>query len=259
MREEIAIKILKQTKETLDKHGIEFWLNCGTLLGAVRSGKFINHDDDIDLSAWQHKITEQQVRSACRELSQQGFNVYYTMLTNYIAISIKKYNIPVGFSTYVLEGDKAVHIYEYLFGTGIDTLIARQIYWLSEIFARKRVGKINIETICGLRRIAIFFGVTLTNIFPENIKKRLAAFFRLKAAKIGGEFGREQLPVHYFLKLRDLTFYGEKFKVPNNPEEYLEFLYGPDWKVPRKNWKFYLSDGKLVCGLEHVNKVWNYK
>lgn len=40
---------LTDMKTILDKAGISFFLVCGTLLGAHRDGKFIEHDEDIDI------------------------------------------------------------------------------------------------------------------------------------------------------------------------------------------------------------------
>ena len=39
-------------------HNIEFWLECGALLGAVRNGKIIPRQDDIDLGAWEEKTLQ---------------------------------------------------------------------------------------------------------------------------------------------------------------------------------------------------------
>jgi len=43
-------KFLYNVKKVLDEAGIEFWLESGTLLGAIRDGDFIEWDKDIDIS-----------------------------------------------------------------------------------------------------------------------------------------------------------------------------------------------------------------
>ena len=42
------------------------------------------------------------------------------------------------------------------------------------------------------------------------------------------------MPATLFTHPREIEFLGEKFFVPNPPEEYLRLKYGAQWMVPRK-------------------------
>lgn len=71
MREERAIKDLKEIKEILDEVNVRYWLDCGTLLGAVRDGKIIEWDNYIDLGT----MILRKILSAIPGLEKRGFDI----------------------------------------------------------------------------------------------------------------------------------------------------------------------------------------
>ena len=63
-------KRLFNTVDILEKNNIKYWLDFGTLLGAFREGKIIEHDYDVDIGIL-HKDLE-KVRILRTEIVDKG-------------------------------------------------------------------------------------------------------------------------------------------------------------------------------------------
>jgi len=70
-----SLKILQATIETLDKHNIAYYLDYGTLIGAVREKGFIPWDDDMDISLV-HESDYEKIPAVLKDIKKLGFRTY---------------------------------------------------------------------------------------------------------------------------------------------------------------------------------------
>lgn len=70
---DVSARNLFEFKQVLDAAGIDFLLSYGTLLGAVREGDFISHDEDIDLVVSSNQTP--LLFSSLFTLREKGFEV----------------------------------------------------------------------------------------------------------------------------------------------------------------------------------------
>ena len=59
-----------------------------------------------------------------------------------------------------------------------------------------------------------------------------------------------RLPANMFTQPKEIEFLGEKFLVPNPPEEYLRLKYGEDWMTPKKAGVYEKDVVEMVPGAE---------
>jgi len=227
MQEQKAIKALKEVKKVLDNHKITFWLNYGTLLGAVRDGKFIPWDTDIDLCLINTHLF--YLKKACLDLEEKGFIVECKKrddMNN--SITVTKYDIPIALFLprvynksysfkYITPAGKAGRLLDYLLWT----------FRLREPKVTKNYGSV----------IPHSLNVVLVKIcskLPEVAREYISNIINIIYKKIDSYHVVEKVPSHFFEELKEIKFYGMKVKVPKDAEGYAEFLYGKTWKKPIK-------------------------
>lgn len=231
-----TVRDLCELKILLEKAGIHFWLQSGTLLGCMAFGHIIPGDRDIDLGMWS--------RDRCKfiaiipQLRALGFRV----IENYDPgretlqglVSVKRDGLLIHFKMY--EEVNGYAVMGIARNTNLPTKILRNfihILYFGEIpeHLLQLCDNCNNNILAGLIQI---FQKVFRIVFRQNLcqptRRALIAVFSKLWRKWGGLYGIVAIPAHHFSEFRHAEFYGMKFLVPANSESYLREEYGDDWK-----------------------------
>jgi len=209
---------LIETINILEKNNIPYWLCQGTLLGIIRDNKLIDWDHDIDIAVWYSKNISKKLKTIM-------INKYY---------HLKKQNIiDDSLLTFVKKGGREVDINCYR---------EKKINNLEDIaYVKWTVPKNNFCKIIDALSLAnnykgkfeffinrlVFFSFFFVNLKKFLINKNL--FYR----NIG-----YTLPLTFFKNLKKIKFKNIFITVPEESEKYLTFVYGKNWRVPKKNYNW---------------------
>jgi len=97
MTKEEKLIFLKEVKKILDENDIKFWIDAGTLLGAIRDNDFIEWDKDIDISTMEKN--KNKIADLKNEFNKIGKFGAHIRENDYLA------------SHYILKGDFKIDIY----------------------------------------------------------------------------------------------------------------------------------------------------
>ncbi len=250
MEEFDAVEALKLIKKILETNEVEFWLESGTLLGAIREGAFIKWDYDIDLGTWDTYMPK--MKKLNKEFCEHGYETYFSVYHN--VMMIRKGEIDVQLVFWRLKEDEVIAPLRY-----IENKIGFVLASLNWIVLFSHSGKLNKETFNSSMKIIKFIGSKMTDLIPEFLKLKTASFLNTLASKTGNRRGLVVTPSKYFLSLENTKFYDMDFLIPQNSEEYLAYYYGDNWQIPQKKWIYVREDKKIISKTEHVGRTWNYK
>jgi len=245
MNEEIAVKSLREVKQVLDTNGIRYWLDFGALLGAVRDGRIIEWDDDIDLGMadddWE------KIVSTIPEFMRRGFSVHHLNLRIYNdafrkkAVILTNQGCRIAFMVYEMQGEYALHL--GLITTNPITEHLGRLY--------------RATTTQGSASISRKFQVTIKihSLLPSKFKRYLSTVAERMYGGPGSKVYAWVIPRQYFEQLGTIEFYGMTFYIPSPVEDYLKCHYGNDWKTPKKGWNSSKDDGTIRVIKRHNSHI----
>ncbi|MBT3814191.1 hypothetical protein HOE37_01865 [Candidatus Woesearchaeota archaeon] len=245
-----TVKALEEIKEVFEEHNLIWRLDCGTLLGAVRDKKILSWDCDIDTSMVREEININTLLDALNKLSDQGFEVCWFadrgMITFrkkgslHINIHIlrKKKDYLVFFQTKSLKKKtKITALLGWLLLAARDGIKKRRMIINTFITLIRRHGgelqdsRIPSWFLKGFFNVVIFIFTFIP--YKGKLIQLLWEKVSLKDCRIiEWKFLRE-----HYSQLGKIDFYGKEYHAPFNPEKHLEFVYGKDWRIPKKDWE----------------------
>lgn len=187
----------------LREGGVFFWLDQGSLLGAVREGGPIPWDPDIDLSIWSQDFPLLRKLRPRFEASGFYFEAHEYKDCVFLARSGGR---TIEIASQTIEGAYVVR----------HNAEPRNRRW--ERGVKALLGKLPERLFFRIRHLGRKWFPR-----PEVVFRSPAHFF--------SDFRRTE-----FLGCADVS-------IPVDAEDYLEFKYGPEWRRPRKEWDYSSDDG----------------
>jgi lipopolysaccharide cholinephosphotransferase len=217
--EKECIKSLCEIKNILDDAGIKYWLDEGTLLGAVRDGKFISWDTDIDIGTFYNEA--RKIIKKVPELEKKGFKV---IITDY-RIYLYKKSVAIGLCFYRFKKNKAW----VLHGVVFPRLFCRLLKYIY-----LRIERLLYKNLYTEKDLSVKFIFFITPFFAlSTIRKFIFKVFILLRTK----YYFFSFPSYYVKDFKEIIFYNMNFNIPFYFKDYLKFFYGKNWQIPDPRWK----------------------
>lgn len=248
------IKVLAEIDRICEKHGIKYFADWGTLLGAVRHKGFIPWDDDIDIGMKREDYN--RFCAAAKDELPKGW-VLWTTDTEIMWRESYAHVTPVRSVDYSPEHTEEFYGFPYVPGVDIfpydyiaplegeDNMICRLVHivgathtsWDTDDSTEEEkiaVAK-SIEKICNAKfdytkdipNQLIKLQESLSTMIPEK-EARHVAIMPLYA----GKNRKDRYPKGYFDNLVRIPFEYVQIPVPERYEEILSVRFGENWRTP---------------------------
>ncbi len=237
--QDLLLNLLKIIDEICRENNLKYWIDGGTLLGAVRNSKFIAWDDDIDiclLSDDYQKLLD--ILNSKYNLDENifVFNNYrpYEHWSSYLADSsiLKKQNLP-----YKIDILSVKSIPNTEAALKIDkSIINFAAYFFRGKFKYEDVN-MDIHTDIFLNKTPVFkqrsHYVTYLNNYVKTLNsKNEAHLYSYPFNDIYIKRERDYYTYDDLFPIQEMDFEGMKVMAPNNPNSYLSNLYGENFMTP---------------------------
>lgn len=231
-KETIWLDALVSVTKVLNDNNIPYFLDMGTLLGAIRDKSFIPWDNDIDIGVNPEKgFTMECIIELSNEIYEMGFNVTSTASK----ICIKKAFTDIEINIQFYKND---HKYYYFKEDFVDD----SKHKLAALIHNHVMTKIVFKKGHNFKfKLSCFLSETLKKSASLMPGKALNILFK----NVSFIPYRVQVPKNLIDAHVEYSFYDVLFFVPKEYNSYLGYRYG-DWKIIVKDYNFIVDDQAVL-------------
>jgi len=206
---------LKWICTLLEEGGVDYWIDCGTLLGLAREGRIMKGDHDIDLSMW--AFNEPALEKILPAAEERGYRV---SVKNYRGLNFK-YKLSPRVKNSSLDIDIS------LFRPAGEHAWCPQVYCLPYPYNKKNP--------------LYYFYAAPRRLIQEIFIRKKRVYVHRFPWPLSYTVYLVWVPKRYFAE--KVLLY-DSIPAPKDYKDYLRFRYG-EWKVPREKWDFIFDDGAI--------------
>lgn len=239
---QIQLEILDAVHSFCRDNDIQYWIDCGTLLGAIRHKGYIPWDDDIDLgmlrsdferflALFQKERSDSRYYVICNELDSTQPYAYAKVLDRQTVLYEPDENGPE------LRVNIDIFVYD---NAPIDDrecdrmYLARDIYRSMNLLQNRMIGGHSL-----VKDFITFWGYHILRHFPTGY---FASKVLQNAMKYSGQetgyvgnftaFVKFKVPIRVFNSFIEVLFEGKMYPAPVGYDEWLRAYYGDYMQLP---------------------------
>lgn len=266
----IELDILKEVDRICRRHHIEYFLDAGTALGAVRHGGFIPWDDDIDIGMLRRDY-ERFLSVARTELGSEyflqnyqtdGAPIMFSKVhrndTTFVEFRLR--NLPIAKGVFI-----DIFPYDYL--PADEAAAWAHIKHCADLYRKFQYRLIKDRTLRPDGSLGWYAKALLRRIThwahlrydPAKLVAQMDQAFEaypesplVTCHSYGGGY---LFRVQDMLPAKPMTFEGENFLGPNDPQAFLSELYGDYMTLPPKHQRTGHRPYRLAVGLDDEDSL----